>query len=61
MAEPEEDLQDRIVAFVKKHGPKDMKLAGEFVWDLRSIMNEYARFAILHGNLPEAGMPHKSP
>ena len=52
-------LQFEITAFVDEYAPKSTAARGRFIQKLRILMNEYARSAIAHGDIPEVGVPHK--
>jgi hypothetical protein len=55
------DLQKEIQEFVNTWGPgrEHAALRPAFINRLHWLMNEYAKAALAHGNLPEVGMPHR--
>lgn len=53
------DLQEKIERFAANYGPKEPSRFNDFVFELREVMNDYARAAIVHGDVPEEGVPHK--
>lgn len=50
------DLHNKIKGFVEKWGPTSDNT--DFVKDLRDVCNAYAESALVHGTIPEKGVPH---
>lgn len=53
------NLQRQIEAFVNMYAPVAQSSRDLFIGRLRAIMNEYARSAIAHGDIPETGVAHR--
>ena len=51
-------IQFEIETFVDDYAPEARAARERFVRKLRELMNEYARNAIKHGDIPEVGAPH---
>ena len=52
-------LQTEIETFVEAYAPPEPWLRKMFIDALRKLMNQYAQNALLHGNVPEVGSPHR--
>jgi hypothetical protein len=54
-------LEDKIICFVNAYSPDELDrpyLRTAFIEQLRALMDEYARNAIVHGNIPDTEHPH---
>lgn len=54
-------LHNIVAAFGEKWGPREQPKWGEFISDLRDVLEAYGKAAIIHESLPDTEHEHGEP